>query len=233
MSIFPAYIFVSHGPKHVANIEDSPGAASQFKLLSDHAEIVGAGLHVLGHDYARKIRSIDDLPNLFRLLALHKESSQGGLPMRLRIDDYTRLFRAATDQFKPVLWRELMRFSDHLIDLRQGKSLHCLSKEMALVVQTGMLSQARSAPHTGIRSQSDKSRQTNKARRVSAMARKKSAERSAIALREALSNFQASQPKASMVEFLASEHAIGLCNSHGKLWTYRSALRAIRRLETA
>lgn len=233
MSIFPAYILVSHGPKHVANIEDSPGAASQFKLLSDHSETVGASLHVLGHDYARKIHSVDDLSNLFRLLALHRERSQGGPPMRLRIDDYTRLFRAATDQFKPVLWRELMHYSDHLIDLRQGKPLHCLSKEMALMIQTGMLSQARSKPHTEARSKSNKSRQTNKARWVSAMARKKSAERSAIALREALTNVQTSQPKTSMAEFLASEHAVGLCNSLGKPWTYRSALRAIRRLEAA
>lgn len=183
MRFLPVYIFVSHGPRYGSSVEELPGPQTQSLALEEQAARGDAQLRIMGHDYARKIRSSDDLPNLFRLLkGFQRDAEKTGLPARLMVDDYARLFRAADEAFRPELWEMLIDYSDHIRDQRQGKQLNDLSQEMSMLIRTGVLPPLKKRTPCKDRAEQERAAQTAKARQVSAKTRSSAAQQAAAAL---------------------------------------------------
>ena len=233
MRFLPAYLFVSHGLRHASSLKDLPGAQSQLRTLENHAGKGEAQLRVMGYDYGRKIRSSDDLSVLFCLLqGFQRDGMRNGLPARLIIDDYARLFRNTDAEFRPELWDMLLEYSDHILDLRQGRPLHSVSPEMSSLVRSGLLPPIKTRTPIKDRSDQEKGAQTAKARLASTIARSKYAKLAQTALYHAYAKHQSETPRASFREFIDSPAAEGLKNSQGRPWTYRTGLRAIREMKS-
>ena len=233
MRLLHAYILVSHGPRYGRSVEQLPGAQTQLRVLKENAARADANLDIVGHDYARKIRSRDDLPKLFSLLeGLQQESKRLGVTATLFIDDYARLFRAADLTFRPILWDMLIDYADNMRDLRQKSPLNDLSREMSLLVRTGSLPRQTVGRREDDRPTKQRIAQTAKARQMSAKARTAYAKHAATALQQAYTTHKADTPGASFRSFLESPAAEGLKNSQGKPWTYQTGRRAIRELKS-
>lgn len=229
MRSIAGYLFLSHGPRRAGDVTTLPGAATQMRALTQQAQANNATLRVLGHDYARKIRTAEDLRTLFRLLGTCRDQARiGGDHVRIVMDDYSRLFRAASQEYRPELWSQLIAYSDHLRDLRQRRPLHGLSPEMAILIQFGALPAMRGSVDADKRDAKQTSEQTRVARGVSASVRRASARSAAVALQRAFDAYRMRYPKTTMRAFLKTEQAALLGNSQGRPWTYRTALRALR-----
>jgi hypothetical protein len=200
-------------------------------ILSRFAAGYGAKLSIVAHDYARKIRSFDDLPNLFAILNEAKQATEAQAnPYHIFIDDYARLFRVVTPEFRDELWDALSKHAAFITDLRQGVQLDTVSKEKSTLIRNGVLPHLKERAPNKQRSKDDKQAQTAKARLVSVVARSKHVTQSANELKEAFDTYVKENPRGSFRDFIASDAATPLRNSHGKQWAYRSGLRALRLL---
>lgn len=200
-------------------------------ILSRFAAGYGAKLSIVAHDYARKIRSFDDLPNLFAIMKQAKQEPEDQAKSHhIFIDDYSRLFRVTVPEFRQVLWEALLENASYITDLRQGKPLDAVSNEMSTLIKTGLLTPLRKRTQSKQRSKDQRQAQTAKARRVSIVARSQYVTQSANALKEAFDTYVTEHTRASFRDFIASDAATPLRNSHGKQWAYRSGLRALRLL---
>lgn len=229
MSSIAGYLFLSYGPKSTTDVTKLSATARQMRMLRALAEEKHADLKIVGWDYARKIRGRDDLCNLFRLLdATQTQFQSGNGKLNVVVDDYNRLFSATVPDKREELWNDLLEYEDCFIDLRQGKPLHALSPEMSLLVKFGALPPVNKAHPAQARSRENRTKQTQKARRVSRIVRGQTAAQAARNLEIALLSFRQKHPAASVKDFLASEEGRGLHNSWGRPWSYRSALHVLR-----
>jgi len=232
--VFRAYILITNGPRHLRPIEDHPAAQHQLHVLGERAKEFNAKLAIVTHDYARKIRSFDDLPNLFEVLDQAKlvPCNQPN-PHHIFIDDYTRLFRVTVPEFQVELWEALQAHGLSITDLRQGKPLDAIPQDKAALIRTGLLPLLKGRAARKSRSKQDREAQTAPARRVSAASRSLFAARSAEALRQAYERYLADNHGASFRSFIESDIGKHTRNSSGATWTYRSGLRAIRLLRVS
>jgi len=231
MKTIAAYLLMSHGRRHGPDVRELPGARKQMHVLRNFARKSDAELRIVAHDYARSIRNSDDLPNLFHLLqTCQLQFDKDGTKAHIILDDYSRLFRAALPDYRTLLWIDLMKYSDFLIDVRHAKPLKYLPDVIELLIKTGAMLPLRDAVAHKERSAQQRSAQTSNARTISSAVRQKSALRAARDLKHALETYRAENTSVTMKCFLETEEASALLNSQGKPWTYRTALRAIRDL---
>lgn len=232
MRIFRGYLLLTNGPKYFRPIEEHPAARHQLFILRKTAAALESKFAIVGHDYARKIHSLADLPNLFAVLNEAKqEADDQANRHHIFIDDYTRLFRVTMPEFRTALWNALLEHASYITDLRQGKPLNTLDENTATMIRTGLLPQLRKrAPAKG-RSKQQMAAQTAKARHVSAIVRSDAALRSAEQLKRAFDGYKASDPKIGFRAFVDSDAFKELRNSRGDSWTYRSGLRALKSVD--
>lgn len=231
ISTFRGYLLITNGPRHLRPIEDHPAAQHQLFVLKTRAAEFDAKLAIVTYDYARKIRSFDDLPNLFEVLDQAKQiPSNQPNPHHIFIDDYARLFRVTAPEFRSALWNALLEHAAFITDLRQGKPLDEVSEDTTVLIRAGLLPRQKARATHKSRSKQDREAQTAAARRVSAASRSLTAARSAQALRQAYDSYLEGNQGTNFRGFIEGDAALGLRNSRGALWTYRSGLRAIKSL---
>lgn len=226
-----AYLLITSGPRHVPDISKEPAARTQMRALETMASKLDAGLNIVAWDYARKITSLNDLPQLLKALQTMKQSSEDGKGTgQIVIDSYSRLFRAATPEMQSELWSALIEYEGHFRDMQTRKSLSDLSSETALLVRTGSMPPLKTRRQSAVRNEEERQAQTKRARANSAVIRRKRAEASAQKLQQAYHAYKGEIPGASLKAFIESDASNTVRNSHGRAWTYSSAKRALREL---
>lgn len=228
----PSYLLITSGPRHVADMTKQPSARAQMSALERVAEEHDAELNIVAWDYARKIKSLDDVCKLFATLAEMKRSSEDGqVSGRLLIDSYCRLLKAATPEMQPALWSALIEYEGHIRDIQTRKSLIELSPEMALLVRTGRMPRLKVPREAAERTEVERQAQTESAREYSKLFREQRAKRAARELKEAFDAYKGDTPGASLKSFVESDASNGVLNSHGSLWAYSSAKRVLRKMK--
>lgn len=226
-----AYLLITSGPRHVPDIAKEPAARTQMRALETMASKLDASFNIVAWDYARKITSLNDLPQLFKALQTMTQSSEDGRGSgQIVIDSYSRLFRAATPEMQSELWSALIEYEDHFRDIQTRKSLCDLSSETALLVKTGNMPRLEVGRQTAVRSEKQRQAQTDSARVNSAFVRTKRAEHAARQLQRAFDAYRDDIPGASLKAFIESDASMTVRNSLGRAWTYSSAKRALREL---
>ncbi|MBO6885343.1 MAG: hypothetical protein JJ869_17450 [Marivita sp.] len=226
-----AYLLITSGPRHVPDISKEPAARTQIRALEMMASKLDASLKIVAWDYARKITSLNDLPQLFKALQTMKQSSEDGTGSgQIVIDSYSRLFRAATPKMQSELWSALIEYEEHFRDVQTRKSLCDLSSETALLVKMGNMPRLEVGRQTAVRSEKQRQAQTESARVNSALVRKQRAEDAVRQLQQAFDAYKDDIPGASLKAFIDSDAAKTVRNSLGRAWTYSSAKRALREL---
>ena len=230
MSSIAGYLFLSYGPKYAADVTQLPAARKQMRALTDCAEGQHADLKIVAWDYARAIHGPNDLPNLFKLLETCRANHLLNKGKQIIVmDDCVRLFRVAQPGAEESLWAALSDYSDYLVGLHQQKPMHALSPELSGLVKFGHRVTAKTRSTKNARPRPDRVAQTHEARQVSARSRSKAARRCAQELGEAWAAYQQVHPDATVKTFLATEGGKILRSSRGKRWTYRHALRVLRK----
>lgn len=226
-----AYLLITSGPRHVPDISKEPAARTQMRALETMASKLDAGLNIVAWDYARKITSLNDLPQLLKALQTMKQSSEDGKGTgQIVIDSYSRLFRAATPEMQSELWSALIEYEGHFRDMQTRKSLSDLSSETALLVRTGSMPPLKIGRQTAVRSEKQRQAQTESARVNSALVRKQRAEDAVRQLQQAFDAYKDDIPGATLKAFIDSDAAKTVRNSLGRAWTYSSAKRALQEL---
>lgn len=202
-----------------------------LKLMAGKLDVP---LKIVAWDYARKIKSLDDVPKLLETLHAMKQASEGGqVSGRLLIDSYSRLFRAAMPETQSALWDALLEYEDYIRDVRTRKSLTELSRDMALLVKTGNMPNLEIGRATKTRSAAARKAQTSDARAHSISVRNNRARQAARELQKAFDDFKEDIPGASLKAFIDSDASNAVRNSLGRPWAYSSAKRALRDLRNS
>ncbi len=230
---FHGYLLITSGPRHVPDMKKEPAARTQMRVLQQVALKADAELNIVTWDYARKIRSLDDVPNLFKALRQSKQAFESGQSRgRISIDSYSRLFSVTTPEMQRELWLALLEYDDYIRDIQTKKRLTQLSREIELLVKSGNMPPLKLAKQNTQRSEAERQAQTSNAREYSVLVRGQRAKRAAQNLREAYNVYKEETRGGSLKGFIESDASKELLNSRGKPWVYGSAKRAIRDLKS-
>ena len=176
-------------------------------------------------EYARRVRSLHDLPKLAEVL-------DAGVIVIM--DDLGRLFRPCPDlKTANALLQELKPYGDRLVGLRQVGTLSKMTdKKKALMIsgeQNPRYVYGKHRAHSRSRSRSDGS--TNKANAASSRSRADTADKNAQALveiRERLIS-EGKAPSFRMIVDRANEE--GMRTTRGNEWRADTVYRTMKRLE--
>lgn len=169
---FHGYLLITSGPRHVPDMKKEPAARTQMRVLQQVALKADAELNIVTWDYARKIRSLDDVPNLFKALRQSKQAFESGQSRgRISIDSYSRLFSVTTPEMQRELWLALLEYDDYIRDIQTKKRLTQLSREIELLVKSGNMPPLKLAKQNTQRSEAERQAQTSNAREYSVLVR--------------------------------------------------------------
>ncbi len=127
-SVFRGYLFITSGSRLVSDVTSLPAAQTQMTALKHHAASLGADLVIAAWDGTPRIRSLDDLANLFEELDATDQSFLFGADEPfIHIDDYSRLFKDAKTEMKWEIWDKLLEYEEHFRDINTRKPISELS----------------------------------------------------------------------------------------------------------
>ncbi|OSQ52465.1 hypothetical protein MGEO_03520 [Marivita geojedonensis] len=231
MGFLQGYLLITSGPRHVADITSEPAARAQMNTLRYAADRHRAQVDIVGWDYARKIRSLDDIPCLVDLLKRRAGNAGTSVSQpHLVLDDYNRLFRATTSQARRDVVQLLWQHADVLRDVRTGQPFNDLSERFRYRLISERLAPLGLGKKPVQRSEAMRQQQTSAARETSIKARGKAARDAAVRLQAAYLQFQQRTPGGSLKAFIESDASNEVVNSWGKPWSYRGAARALRQV---
>jgi len=230
MALVYAYLLAGHGRRYGFSPEQHPATQAQVRLIHEIvAKTVPDADICWIFDYARRVRSLDDLPNLKSGLEVARQEGKGVIA----VADLTLIFRKAAPEDRPGLLKEIRVYHDHIADVsRGGRRMSALPKEEVRAIWTfgitGMPKrQTRTVPPNSLKTK----RAARKANRVSAMSRGTRADAIAKELAQVRDKLAAYDVDCSMTAIAKEANMAGLRTTRGKDWTASAVGRALRRLE--
>ena len=170
------YVILHHGPRHSSlPLEKRPGAQSQMACISRLANSLATEVSRWRFDHARAPSGPGSLPVLFALLAFAREHDANGY---IVVDDVSRLFRRLGVDEQMELLGAIEPFHRHVLDAKRRKPLSDLKQAewmAALLAARG--SAVASNGHANASPGSRNAERTERARRISGIARGRQADR--------------------------------------------------------
>lgn len=229
-TMITVYALISYGPKPKGQLGNHPGYRQQranlYGCITNKApdeEIVGY------YDYARSFRSLDDLPQLKKLLNVMNEVDSA-----LLIDDFRRLFAHCEKDFQLSFWEELKAYPGRLRDIRTGQDLDKLSHNQALLIlsSTKPIKFVYAPTPRAPRSKDDLQDQTAMAVKASQLSRKTAADDLAQQLYALKQNLLKTRQTVTYQALADHANDTGLRTNHRKPWTAAKVGNMLRRHET-
>lgn len=228
MPIINAYALVTHGKKPKPGETDHPSIRKQIanirQALSQH-EVERVQV---ASDYARQIRSMDDLPTLKQILSAMKANNAG----KLVVDDLSRLFRICPIDARFALLNSLEPFGKHLFDLRLLGLLARVpaEKKAVFLKHADMMSGwEMSGARKNLGTASKRAESTRTAREASVAARSIARDHRDAELLRLHDEVAAESVTFTMKDLAARANASGMRTGHGRPWNARSVGDVLRR----
>ena len=221
------YVILTHGSRQFDRVTEHPAARQQVRNLRYIESEQELTLRGPAHDYARRIRSITDLPMLCHAMKIAEEKGS-----YVVMDDIGRIFRIAKEEDRKRLLSGLLYLGDNLFGYRQGTArLHedpQLIQSLLRGGDPGLYSLTKTTRKT--RSPAMRRIKNRKAAKASAIARGQAADAKAeklIRVRDEL--IQRGEP-ATLTAIAREANQTGLTTTRGRPHTATSVKRALERL---
>ncbi|WP_138422374.1 hypothetical protein [Maritimibacter alexandrii] len=214
------YVLLSYGAKPHGSIDDHPAARSQLRLIRRIEEKHAIPAKKICFDYARRIASIDDLPNLTTLLdfvLLHPG-------VKVRIDDLSRLFRITDLGKREALLSSLRHYEAAIFSIRHGLALKDFSSEQS----HNLLLHPEKSKSLALQGRPG---WTDEAQQSSAAIRRKSAHANALALDRIREELRRAGDRDTLKNIAARANGAGLLTRRGKRWSEQNVARALKMLD--
>lgn len=212
------YVLITYGSQSSGSLRDHPQASAQLENYGRIAtQFPDASVRVVV-DYARKIRSLDDLPKLQAILMKFRKMDSG----QICIDDLARVFRYTPFAYRENLLSELQEFAAHLFSLNHSSRLSGLSKEQQFVMlqhsEKASLWRGDAGP-----------RDTTKARAASAVSRSRASQALSQKIKKVRSGLEEKHGAVTLQAVADEANMIGLRTATGKHWTRQTIKKALDR----
>lgn len=224
-----AYVLVSHGPRSYPHPGRSRGGRAQWKCFQELRRKHDLLPHPVVHDYARKVRTLDDLPALKAYL---EHCAVNGGPA-IWIDGVGRILSRAEFAHRNDLLDELRAYGVHILDLRAGRVLSKFEESrLRLLV---IMPKAPSHPLPSLRIESEPARkhrrlQTRAAVAASSAARSRAADKRAREIEMIRDDLAVKGQRSRPVDVAREANDRGLLSARGKPWTRTTVSFALKRL---
>ena len=220
------YVLLTHGNRHFDRVIEHPAARQQLRNLRHIADEQEIELRGPVHDYARRIRSITDLPNLCR--AMKFADKQGSFVV---MDDIGRIFRLAKEEDRIMLMQGLIALGGNLFGHRQGTerldAKHQIFQSLLRGGDPGLYSLTKTSRKT--RKPSIRRIKNRKAAKASAEVRAQAADAKAEELHRVRVALLRRGEAATLAAIAREANETGLTTTRGRPHTATSVKRALER----
>lgn len=224
-----AYVLVSHGPRSYTHPGHSRGGRAQWKSFQELRRKHGLLPRPVVHDYARQVRTLDDLPALKAYL---ENCAVNGGPA-IWIDGVGRILSRAELEHRNDLLDELRAYGAHILDFRAGRLLSKFEEGRLRLLF--IMAKAPRHPSPSLRIESEPARkrrrsQTRAAVAASSAARSRSADKRAWEIEMIRDDLAAKGQRSRPADVAREANDRGFRSARGKPWTSTAVSLALKRL---
>jgi hypothetical protein len=230
MEVMLAYLLAGYGRRYGFSPEQHPATQAQVRLIREKFAAATPDVEIVWiFDYARRVRTLDDLPILKAVLEVVRQEGKGAIA----VADMTLIFRKAAPEDRQGLLCEIGVYDEHIVDIsRGGRRMSALPKEEVHAIWTyGITGMPKRQSRTASSNTTTIKKAARKANKVSATSRGRRADALAKKLAQIRDKLAADGENCSMTAIANEANGAGLRTTRGKDWTASAVGRALRRLE--
>lgn len=225
-----AYLLAGYGRRYGFSPEQHPATQAQVRLFREMVAAKKPDVEFFWiFDYARQVRTLDDLPNLKAVLETFRQVGKSVVS----VPDLTLIFRKANLDDRLRLLREIEAYDAHIVDVsRGGRRISALrKKEVYAILTYRVTGMPTRQTRTASSNTTTIKKAAGKANKVSAISRGRRADAAAKKLAQIRDKFAADGVDCSMTAIAKEANRAGLRTTRGNDWTASTVGRALRRLE--
>jgi len=221
------YVLATYGTKSHGNISQCEAVRRQINNLQHFSKSHGAALRI-AYDYQRKVRCLDDLPNLRQILEQRSRNKSG----IILVDCLTWLFQRPEPNLRQTFASELVAHGKHIYGVRDRCRLDDLTEDQIrarLNMNLPLLRLGTRAKDLAPKGAT----QTFEAMKASKTARVEESLNLALKLLSIKSELEAAGLPARGEDIAKVANDRGYRTQLGTLWSQSSVSRALKRLKGA